>query len=267
MKANFKPLGLAAAVAAASAGYAGLANAQTFDGDTPAIAPVEALSGPGVVANNAIGDLALVPYYTVQAGFGTGIHVINTSDRTQVVKFRFRRGSDSLDALDFNIIMSPYDEWTGFMNDTDGTIAVTTQDSTCTAPLFENGRFEMPNIYRDGADEGYVEVIAMGSPIYENSPVGYFAKHVDGVPRNCQFVEDNFLDAYLGVKTSDPRGVHSSSITAGLWDTDRDDPFSYACNLSDSEADGEPDLCITEYTDGGDFLKVSWFVRDAAAGL
>ena len=45
MKANFKPLSLAAAVAAASAGYAGVANAQT-------------------VANNGLGDLALVPYYT-----------------------------------------------------------------------------------------------------------------------------------------------------------------------------------------------------------
>ena len=245
MKANFKPLSLAAAVAAASTGYAGVANAQTE-------------------ANNGLGDLALVPYYTEQEGYGTRIHVINTSDRTQVVKFRFRRGSDSLDALDFNIIMSPYDEWTGFMSDDDGTIAVTTQDTTCTAPLFTNGRFEMPNIYRDGADEGYVEVIAMGSPSWEDSPVGYFAEHAgeESIPRNCQFVEDNFLDAYLGLASQpdpDPRGIHTNEYSAGLWDADESDDFFVFCPFADDESDGEPDLCVTEYEDGGDFLKVSWF--------
>ena len=253
MKANFKPLGLAAAVAAASAGYAGMANAQPQ------------------ISTNDIGDAALIPYYTVQAGFGTGFHVINTSDRTQVVKFRFRRGSDSLDALDFNIVMSPYDEWTGFMNDTDGTMAVTTQDTTCTAPLFESGRFEVPNIYRSGADEGYIEVIAMGSPRDEDMPLAYFAEHAgdDGLPRNCQFVEDNFLDALFGRTLSepDPRGVHTNLASAGLWDADEDDAFFRYCPGADDESDGEADICVTEYEDGGDFLKVSWFIRDAAAGL
>ena len=252
MKANFKPLGLAAAVAAASAGYAGVANAQS-------------------ISSNDIGDAALIPYYTVQAGFGTGFHVINTSDRTQVVKFRFRRGSDSLDALDFNIVMSPYDEWTGFMNDSDGTMAVTTQDTTCTAPLFESGRFEVPNIYRSGADEGYIEVIAMGSPEDEDMPLAYFAEHsgTPSVPRNCQFVEDNFLDATFGrsLAEPDPRGVHTNLASAGLWDADQDDDFFRYCPGADDEADGEADICVTEYEDGGDFLKVSWFIRDAAAGL
>jgi hypothetical protein len=81
MKQAFKPLGIAAAVAAASAGYVGVANAQD-----PA------------VANNALGDLALVPYYTVNGEWITGIHIVNTSASTQVVKFRFRRAADSLDA-------------------------------------------------------------------------------------------------------------------------------------------------------------------------
>ena len=91
------------------------------------------------------------------------MHIINTSDETQVVKLRFRRASDSLDALDLNLVMSPRDEWTGFLNDTDGTIRLTTQDTTCTAPLPVNGGFSMPAIYREGADEGYIEVIAMGA--------------------------------------------------------------------------------------------------------
>ncbi len=252
MKANFKPLGLAAAVAAASAGYAGVVNA-----------------GDAEVSQGGLGDLAIVPYYTVQGDWGTGIHVINTSPRTQVVKFRFRRASDSLDALDFNIIMSPYDEWTGFMNDTDGTIAVTTQDTTCTAPLFDDGRFEMPNIYRSGADEGYVEVIAMGSPLLETMPLAVNAKHAPGdIPKDCQLVEDNFLDAYLGASQGDLRGIHNNLTSAHLDDvglsTDTEARFCVGATV---EPDGTPDLCITEYEDGGDFMKVSWFIRDAAAGI
>jgi hypothetical protein len=235
MKANFKPLGLAAAVATASAGYAGIANA----------------AGHMDVAANGLGDLALVPYYTVQDTWGTGVHVINSSDRTQVVKLRFRRGSDSLDALDFNIVLSPYDEWTGFMNDTDGTIAVTSQDSSCTAPLFEDGRFEMPNIFRSGADEGYIEVIAMGSPTTETAPLAINAKHQPGAaPLNCQYVENNFLDAYLG-SASDIRGIHNESTSAGEI----------------AAADGTVSIGVTSYEDGGDVLKVSWFIRDADSGI
>ena len=61
MKATFKPLGLVAAVAAVTAGYAGVTQAQTL-------------------ANNSLGDAAIVPYYTTEGGFISGVHIINTSD-------------------------------------------------------------------------------------------------------------------------------------------------------------------------------------------
>ena len=98
MKTNFKPLGLVAAVAAASAGYAGVVNATA-----------------SVAAETELGDLAIVPYYTVLDGYSTGVNIINSSDRTQVLKFRFRRAVDSMDALDFNVVLSPRDMYTGFI--------------------------------------------------------------------------------------------------------------------------------------------------------
>ena len=113
----FKPVGIAAAVAAASAGYVNVVNAQA-------------------VASNDLGDLALVPYYTVNGDWITGIHIVNTSDQTQVVKFRFRRATDSMDALDFNVIMSPQDVYAGFLNDDEnGNISWNTSDTTCTAQI------------------------------------------------------------------------------------------------------------------------------------
>ncbi|MFV0478771.1 MAG: hypothetical protein ACK5ME_13190 [Parahaliea sp.] len=227
MKTNFKPLGLVAAVAAATAGYSGVTTA--------------AASG----AMNSLGDLVLVPYYTVREGFGTGIHLINTSDRTQVVKVRFRRGADSMDALDFNIVMSPKDAWTGFLNNEGDDIYLASQDKSCTAPAMTNGRFKMPSIYRVGAEEGYIEMIAMGTPVDEEQPIAIAALHdADGVPADCTAVRSNFFSGGTATK----KGVISSEQTNGF-------------------IAGTQTLALTDYEDSGNVLKISYFVRDADAGL
>ncbi len=178
MKSNFKRFGLAAAVSAVAAGYAGMADAQT--------------SVSRAIGN--LGDTAIIPYYTVQDNWVTGVHIINTSEATQVVKLRLRRASDSADALDFNLVLSPKDEWTGFIDDSSGRVAFTTTDSSCTVPVRSDGVFTMPTIYEDGAEEGYIEVIGMGQPTSEAEPIAIFAKHTSaGVPGDCNAVASNFF--------------------------------------------------------------------------
>ena len=101
------------------------------------------------------GDLALVPYYTVRGEWVTGIHIVNTSDHTQVVKFRFRRATDGMDALDFNIVMSPKDVYAGFLSDDqNGTISWSSPDTTCTVPATQDKRLTLPSIYRVGSSPG-----------------------------------------------------------------------------------------------------------------
>lgn len=235
MNTKFKPLGLVAAVAAATAGYSGVVSAQA------------------TTAGNSLGDLAIVPYYTVREGFGTGVHLTNTSDRTQVVKFRLRRGADSMDALDFNIVMSPKDVWTGFINDNGENIVVSSQDTSCTVPAMTNNQFVMPSIYRVGAEEGYIELIAMGSPALDEagndtSALSRGAVHVDDVPVNCEAVRSNFFSRDPALATN-PTGVEDSLTTLGY------DP-----------ADAE-EVVETLYEDSGDVLKASFFIRDSDAGL
>lgn len=231
MRNNFKPLGIVAAVAAVTAGYANVSTAQ----DNPTI------------ANNALGDLAIVPYYTVQDDWVTGVHVVNTSDQTQVVKFRMRRGTDSLDALDFNIVMSPQDVWAGFISmDEDGDISYSAaDDTTCTAPAAVNGRFVMPEIYREGAETGYLEVIAMGAAVSESQPIAVAAKHVDGTPVDCAAVRSNF---FAEGSSKDNPGVADFKTT---WQADTDD------------VDGGQN----DYEDSESALKVSYFIRDNASGV
>ena len=219
MKSSFKPLGLVAAVAAVSAGYAGTANA--------------------TVANNALGDLAIVPYYTVQDDWTTGVHIVNTTEYTQVVKFRMRRGSDSADALDFNIIMSPKDVWVANINDdADGDIYVTTSDNSCTAPALPAGGQKMPSTYRLGAEEGYIEIIGMGQAD-SSQVISFAAKHTAGTPADCAAVRTNFLVSSVLTNATTSQ---SSSVTSSYSGT----------NTFMATSNG---------------LKVSYLIRDTASGV
>lgn len=265
MKATFKPLGLAAAVAAASVGYAGAVNAQ--------------ISTNMAIAGNGIGDAAFVPYYTVSNGWTTGISLINTSEYTQVVKVRLRRGSDSMDALDINLVMSPKDTWTANIREEGGDIYLITDDNTCTVPEGNDGegRFKMAALYREGAEEGYIELIGMGRPYYqwsdnsgldgefeERTAIAEAAKHVDGVPRSCDYVRQNFFSQ--DTDTLDEQGLLPAPDYGNFgpyytnmewWDDLRD--------VEDPDVD--PDLVEIFYEDAGDFLRASYLIRDTESGI
>lgn len=226
MNANFKPLGLAAAVATASAGYAGYANAQA-----------------DYASATELGDLAIVPYYTVMDGYATGVNIINTANETQVIKFRFRRAPDSMDALDFNVVLSPYDMYTGFISMEGDDITWTSNDNSCTVPDYDAGpnKFAMPDIYREDAETGYIEIISMGSAdTSTTSTIAIAAKHdSDGVPADCDSVRDNF---FAGGKVGSKKGVVDSATTV----------------------DG--DLKTNKYVVSSDSLKVSFFIKSDATG-
>jgi hypothetical protein len=228
MNAKFKPLGLVAAVAAVTAGYNGVANAQSL------------------AAASDLGNLALIPYYTVRDGNVTGVHITNTSDATQVVKVRLRRGTDSMDALDFNLILSPKDVWTGFLAAEGDNVVFNTTDNSCTAPAAANGKFTMPGIYRADADEGYIEIIGMGQPTSETAPIAVSAKHgATGVPADCAAVRDNFFAG--GVATTVRGVVDGESSVQRIVSTGTT-------------------LALNDYDAPEDVLKVSYFIRDASSG-
>jgi hypothetical protein len=213
-----------------------------------------------------LGDAAIVPYYTTTGGKVTGVHIINTTDATQVVKFRMRRQKDSRDAMDFNIIMSPKDEWvTSIQTNANpsagkGGVKLITDDTTCTAPIFDaDGTLaEIPATYAEGAEEGYIEIIGMGQPTAETAAIAVSALHgkaAGAAPADCAAVEYNFLrvtDAELAADTTtgDVKtvGVHNSERT----NQQATSTGSYVTTYGDT-----PDRA----------LKVSWFIRDADGGL
>ena len=258
MNVNFKPLGLAAAVAAVTAGYSGVTSAAA------------------TYTSAGLGDLAIVPYYTTVGDYVTGVHIINTSESTQVVKLRFRRGSDSMDAMDINLVLSPKDEWTGYVDDSSGKVVLATDDNSCTVPQAVNGdgRFEMPGLYAEGATEGYIEVIGMGQTIDEDQPIALAAVHEDGVPVNCGLVASNFFRNATGFAAPDltKKGVIDSETT---HQTCTDDiawasgalPLTQSC-AGDALKDIAPTPVIpNDFESTDNVLKVSFFVRDGNGGL
>ena len=248
MKVSFKPLSLALAVSAAAAGYAGTINAQTLGGNT------------------SIGDLAIVPYYTVRDNWTTGVSIVNTSASTQVVKVRLRRATDSMDALDFNVVMSPFDVFNGWLDNDGDNVRFYTNDNTCTVPqagyetLGESGApyFQVPAIFADFAEEGYIEVIGMGRTINETQPIAVAAEHNTtgadiGFPADCDGLQNNFL-RYAAVNQ------YTTSLPApGTTNTAQNGVVNSAQTVLNG--------LVSNFVLAGNFMKVSWVIKDTTTGI
>jgi len=128
------------------------------------------------VAQDNLGQALIFPYYTVRGGWMTLFGVTNTSDQIVAVKVRFRESYNSRDVLDFNVILSPHDVWTGWVADTASGPAIFTEDHSCTIGTITAAGvpFPSPASYvgaaadggptsEDRMREGYVEMIMMGS--------------------------------------------------------------------------------------------------------
>jgi len=259
---NFKKYGVAIAVASVATG---------------------AVAANGVkVSSRDMGDAAIVPYYNATGGKITGLHVVNTTDSTQAVKVRLRRGADSADAMDFNVVMSPHDEWTAYVgHDADGNLGIGTSDNTCTVPksLGVNGWATMPTTYAEGAEEGYVEIIAMAETTNEKQPIAKHAKHADGEPADCAMVEKNFLRVPASaLATAFParlanKGVNAINITSNGACTaaqiaDTTAPYTTACSsatVAYGTNAGGTGAAVSYWQDSADnALKVSYFIREGA---
>ena len=143
---------------------------------------------------DGLGQVLLYPYYDVQSGFDTYVHVVNTTSAVKAVKVRFLEGKNSQEVLDFNLYLSPKDEWTGVLVRSATGTKLSTVDTSCTAPAipaggveFRNLRYQTDDINKgtDRTREGYIEIIEMGNI---TGSVATAATHVDGVPLDCAAV-------------------------------------------------------------------------------
>ncbi|MCL1960533.1 MAG: hypothetical protein FWG56_01860 [Desulfovibrionaceae bacterium] len=84
------------------------------------------------------GHILVVPYYSAQGQNQTLINIVNTDTvNAKAVKVRFRGATNSDDVLDFTVLMSPGDVWSGgVVQDATGMMKIikSGDETTCTIP-------------------------------------------------------------------------------------------------------------------------------------
>ena len=172
------------------------------------VGPAEAV----VLNPHGTGQVLIYPYYTVNAGFGTLLSLVNTTPAGKALKVRIHEGYNGRDVLDFNLYLSPFDAWVAQIFDTStdasGGAAIATNDNSCTVPAFPKTFGPAPGsgagaaAFRDagytGANadqgptaitrtrEGYLEIIEMGTVTNDHqSTLNAITHSSSGVPSSC----------------------------------------------------------------------------------
>lgn len=123
------------------------------------------------INQDGLGEVLLYSLYTTEEGNITNINVTNTTDKVKAVKVRFVEGQNSQEVLDFNLYLSPFDQWSGAVTQTDAGAKLITADKSCTAPAIPAGGVDFRSFgYKgDGGEQsaartrvGHLEVIEMG---------------------------------------------------------------------------------------------------------
>lgn len=207
-------------------------------------ATLGALSGVSnaafTVAQNGVGHINVLPYYSVQNGNTTLISIANTDEvNGKAVKVRFRGAQFSDDVFDFQVFLSPADVWTAAVT-LDGTVArLATSDKSCTLPVSVNQQFVTARLLdankAQGTREGYVEIINMGN-IAPASALFTATKHVNGVaPCTTATLIGN------GVEPADLSGLLTAPTT-GLTS------FATIINVASSKAFTIPGTALVQST-------------------
>ena len=236
MKKNVLALSIAAMIG--GLGFAGAASAVVLNGTaTPTATTLGATDAKAFeLSNGGVGHNLIVPYFTAQDGNMTVLHLTNTDVKNgKAVKVRFRGAANSDDILDFQVLLSPGDVWTGAVTaGADGVAQLTTADGTCTVPTLTKGVAQSFDTRRlqgslsaadkaAGTREGYVEIFNMADipdlDVY-GSPAGKSAlfkaiKHVGGVaPCTASVIDTALLETAYTEPTAAAAGF--ATPTTGL---------------------------------------------------
>ena len=136
------------------------------------------LVGAGASAQAAInvnpeglGEVLLYSLYSVEKGNITNINITNTTNESKAVKVRFLEGQNSQEVLDFNLYLSPFDQWSGAITESGAGAQLISADGSCTLPAIPAAGvpFKDKDYKADGGNEtiartrlGHFEVIEMG---------------------------------------------------------------------------------------------------------
>jgi hypothetical protein len=183
------------------------------------------------------GHALIVPYYTVQSGQATVLHLVNAdASNGKAVKLRFRGAGNGDNLLSMYVLLAPRDIWTGVLTmASDGRAQLSSADSSCTFPklpaegqAFGTTRLNAAWSTRDQANatrEGYIEALVAAdipsSAVYgplNNRPSALYTdvKQTEGEKPACSatVLNDILLEDHLTEDSA--AGLGFATPTGGL---------------------------------------------------
>ena len=153
------------------------------------------------IAPSGVGEIVYVPYFSTKDGKESYVRLVNNGFDTLIVKFKVREGTESVDARDFHVFLSPRDVWTAKIStDANGGVRLSTFDTSCTVPDKVRGwqddgnggwSINIPAVGNTGSSEGYIVAQVMGtsestvfSPFDNDDDVASLAKHITKTDAN-----------------------------------------------------------------------------------
>lgn len=191
-----------------------------------------AASAQAVTINpQGLGEVLLYSLYTAEEGNITNINITNTTNLTKAVKVRFVEGQNSQEVLDFNLYLSPRDQWSGAVTATADGAQLITADKSCTAPAIAplvGVPFKDLDFIGDGGAQslartrvGHLEVIEMGTFDLTTNEGRALAAAVEAgnapgqAPANCGAIAKAFAPGGAWAGANVQTGMISDPATAG----------------------------------------------------
>ncbi len=209
------------------------------------------------VNHKGLGEVVLIPYYSVNNQLDTYVSLTNTTGEPKAIKINIREGLNGYAVLSYNIYLDAYDTWVYALVSGQSSVASytdqdtarsVTNDSSC-APFLNKttGQELLPFALIDGPDdlsrsrEGFIEILEMG--VLTGDFKAAVAMNDQGIPENCALLADAWQDG--GEWAENPQS-QLSEPTGGLMVTTELINVSQGINysipvtaLSDFYADGE----------------------------
>ena len=151
------------------------------------------------INHQGTGEALVYPLYTTQNGNDTYIAVVNTTANAKAVKVRMLEAENSVEVLDFNLYLSPWDHFSfAITANSEGGASLVTNDISCTVPQID-GPIPFRDLNYREADVGnndisrvqigHIEVIEMGQ-IDDESAV--FDDVLHGSTMDCGALTDRW---------------------------------------------------------------------------
>lgn len=172
-----------------------------------------------------VGEVLLVPYYTVNNGLNTMVTVTNTTEGVKAVKINIRESLNGYAVSSYNVYLGEYDSWSFVMGAYPSSAdsyagqefaALASSDNSC-APMLNKSVHEFnPHVLVNGSEdihrgrEGFIEILEMG--VVEGE-LAAAATNWNGYPQNCALIVSAWESG--GSWDSNPN-LNLQPVTGGL---------------------------------------------------